>query len=181
MTKTKISELPHKGFLAAMIILIIAGFIWTAVNTKNYQNPLVQWVVTIVASAGVAYISYRLAKDANAEEGGKALLKFGLTFALYFILVGVVGGAARENRITGIPKEVLIHANGYIPDPDAYIEFHKKVEGGSNKIDFDKETEDYIKENHKQPTWIVINGYTKDLTGWKQAHPNASTLPKTAG
>ena len=164
----------NKNILIVAASFVALSLLITFATTNDMQHPVMHWLLFIGFSLAFLFATHRLANSIDAFDASKKTIPIMIVVALYFILTIGVPLIANNNRVQGIPKEVLITATGRILDADKFIDFHKKVEDGSNKIYFDTETESYIRENNALPDWVVIGGYTADPVSWVKAHPNAS-------
>lgn len=171
------------GKIALLCIAALMLFVWIYClsHLDNLQHPAVFVVVAVVASLAYAYGVYEVYSTSEYEPDTKKYqVPLVIATALFLaVTIGVVT-SAKNNREQGIPKSEVITANGYIPDPEAYIDFHEKHQSDpSIAIRMDAETKSYIRQQHQQPDWIVIGGYTKDATGWVSAHPQADEKTKS--
>lgn len=161
----KVMPLVVVGF-ASLIILI--AFIFSMMRVSDMQNPTVYVLSVLTVTAFAIWALVKLWNEMQADTKLKHLLYVFLVLVLWFVVTLGVASSVKSNRDACIPSEELLHSNGYIPNPDAYLAFHTQCP--ENETLFDAETVAYIRANHRTPSWIVRDGYTDDAVGWAKAH-----------
>lgn len=156
------------GVLSFLSILILVAFIYSIMQVSDMRNPVIYLLVLLAVTGFSIWALRKVWNEISIEVKGKWLMLGGFVVLLWFVLVLGVASGVNSNRDSCISSEVLIHNNGYIPNPDKYLAFHTQCPG--NTTLYDAETKAYIHEHNKLPSWIVIDDFTKDAVGWVNAH-----------
>jgi hypothetical protein len=155
------------------VAFVLAGIVYVYANLDLLSSPLFTMASTIVSGVVLTIVVNTVFER---EFPPIKSIKYILPFLILFLAASIgLTATGKVDRASGIPTEQLITAEGFIPDPGAYIAYHAQVKTSVNKILLDDATVSFIYANQSLPSWVVIGGTTQDPIGWVKAHPDTSS------